>query len=94
MSEQKPHEILTEAGEKPEGVLITFTDKSSMLRYRARCYAVRRRAMESNMKSAFDAGCEPEITGWEDLVFISRGNQLTLWIGVPTKETFGIVSIE
>ena len=93
MDEVKTHEILTTAATDPEGVTITFKDKTSMFKFRSRCYAFKKRAMEASVKAAFKEGVAPEVTGWEDLSFVSKDKNLTLWIGVATKETFGILSI-
>lgn len=95
MVEQTPQGIMSEAAAKANGILITFRSYKELLKFRFRCYGMRRRMQETDARLALEAGTPPTGTGWEDLVFLPRGiKNEKLWIGVPTAATFGIVKIE
>ncbi len=92
MTEQSPQDVMSEAAAAPKGIVIAFENKTAALKFRTRCYTIRSRAEAANAKAAEKAGIPPEDTGWEGLAFHPKDN--TLWIGTPTNETYGIVSIE
>lgn len=98
MVNQVPQTIMSEAAEAESGLTIWFASEKEAKRYRMRCYATRRRAMERAAKIALQDGSLIADTGWEDLVFLIEHivdrDRYTLWLGKPDESTFGILKIE
>lgn len=87
-----PQEIMSQAAEDPNGLKLIFVDTKTALRYRMRCYKIRQVAQARLVRNLEQNEDGIIFSGWEDLVFEVRENEL--WVGKLTQEKIGLVNIE
>ena len=91
-----PADVLARAAASPGGIVLRMGTKAEAENFRKRLHRERttiQRRLDREWAAAGDPTAPLPTTGWDDLRVMKRGPR-TLWIGVPTAETYGIESIE